>query len=279
MHYFKNSLLEKEAFLSRPNTHQTKKIIGYLELKIKMIKPIITLILFLFFTTICFPQDEFPNLEGKKILVVYGGWEGHQPEIFAKKITSWLKEQKAEVQLVKGTEIYSDKAKMKELDLTIQHITMSEMTKNESKGLAEAVAGGMGLAGCHGGLGDSFRSDTEYQYMVGGQFVKHPGGQVTYTVQMKPIQDPIIKGIENFTLHSEQYYMHVDPALEVLATTQFSGVHDSWIEGAVVPVVWKKPYGKGRVFYNSIGHSKENFDIPEVWSLITRGVARAAQKE
>ena len=145
MHYFKNSLLEKEAFLSRPNTHQTKKIIGYLELKIKMIKPIITLILFLFFTTICFPQDEFPNLEGKKILVVYGGWEGHQPEIFAKKITSWLKEQKAEVQLVKGTEIYSDKAKMKELDLTIQHITMSEMTKNESKGLAEAVAGGMGV--------------------------------------------------------------------------------------------------------------------------------------
>ena len=228
-------------------------------------------------TTNVFSQNDFNNLKGKKILVVYGGWEGHQPKIFAEKITKWLLDQKAEVKLVKGTSIYTDSNVMNDLDLIIQHITMSKMSPLETKGLISAIARGVGLAGCHGGLGDSFRDNTEYQYMVGGQFVKHPGGQVTYTVNIESENDPITVGIKDFSLHTEQYYMHIDPNLEVLASTKFSGIHDSWIKGAVVPVVWKKLYGKGRVFYNSIGHSKETFEIPEVWTLIKRGVVWAAQ--
>ena len=228
-------------------------------------------------TTNVFSQNDFNNLKGKKILVVYGGWEGHQPKIFADKITKWLLDQKAEVKLVKGTSIYTDSNVMNDLDLVIQHITMSKMSPLETKGLINAIARGVGLAGCHGGLGDSFRDNTEYQYMVGGQFVKHPGGQVTYTVNIESKNDPITVGINDFSLHTEQYYMHIDPNLEVLASTKFSGIHDSWIKGAVVPVVWKKLYGKGRVFYNSIGHSKETFEIPEVWTLIKRGVVWAAQ--
>jgi len=228
-------------------------------------------------TTNVFSQNDFNNLKGKKILVVYGGWEGHQPKIFAEKITKWLLDQEAEVKLVKGTSIYANTNVMKDLDLVIQHITMSKMSPQETKGLINAIARGVGLAGCHGGLGDSFRDNTEYQYMVGGQFVKHPGGQVTYTVNIESKNDPITYGIKDFSLHTEQYYMHIDPNLEVLASTKFSGIHDSWIKGAVVPVVWKKLYGKGRVFYNSIGHSKETFEIPEVWTLIKRGVVWAAQ--
>jgi hypothetical protein len=234
------------------------------------------LLIFLITTNI-FPQNDFNNLKGKKILVVYGGWEGHQPKVFAEKITKWLLDKKAEVKLVKGTSIYTDSNVMNDLDLIIQHITMSKMSPLETKGLISAIARGVGLAGCHGGLGDSFRDNTEYQYMVGGQFVKHPGGQVTYTVNIESKNDPITYGIKDFSLHTEQYYMHIDPNLEVLASTKFSGIHDSWIKGAVVPVVWKKLYGKGRVFYNSIGHSKETFEIPEVWTLIKRGVVWAAQ--
>ena len=234
------------------------------------------LLIFLIITNV-FSQNDFNNLKGKKILVVYGGWEGHRPKIFAEKITKWLLDQKAEVKLVKGTSIYTDSNVMNDLDLIIQHITMSKMSPLETKGLINAIARGVGLAGCHGGLGDSFRDNTEYQYMVGGQFVKHPGGQVTYTVNIESKNDPITFGIKDFSLYTEQYYMHIDPNLEVLASTKFSGIHDSWIKGAVVPVVWKKLYGKGRVFYNSIGHSKETFEIPEVWTLIKRGVVWATQ--
>ena len=237
------------------------------------------LILFFLFVSYGFAQKKIGPLEGKKVLIVYGGWQGHEPNIFAKKIEKWLLKQKAEVTLFEGTAIYTNAKVMKDLDLIIQHITMGEIKLQESKGLIKAIAGGVGLAGCHGGLGDSFRENTEYQYMVGGQFVKHPGGQVSYSVQMDTKKDPITKGINDFSLYSEQYYMHVDPTLDVLASTKFSGVHDSWISGAVVPVVWKKSFDKGRVFYISIGHSKDTFEIPEVWTLITRGVSWAAQKK
>ena len=224
-------------------------------------------------------QNKTEGLFGKKVLIVYGGWEGHQPKIFADKISLWLKNQGAKVQLADSTSIYTNTELLNGLDLIIQHITMSKMTDKQSHGLISAIASGVGLAGCHGGLGDSFRENTEYQYMVGGQFVKHPGGQVSYTVKMNNTEDPIIKGINDFSLFSEQYYMHVDSAIEVLATTQFSGEHDSWIAGVEVPVVWKKAFGKGRVYYNAIGHSEKDFEIPEVWNLITRGVLWAAQKD
>jgi type 1 glutamine amidotransferase len=115
--------------------------------------------------------------------------------------------------------------------------------------------------------------------MIGGQFVKHPGGQVDYTVNITAAENPLVMDIKDFTLHSEQYYMHVDPAITILATTRFTGEHDAWIEGIEIPVVWTKPYGKGRVFYSSLGHNKEDFDIPQVWEIITRGITWAASPE
>ena len=217
------------------------------------------------------------DLKDKNILVVYGGWEGHKPKLFAEKISSWLKEKKANVYVSDTTSIYDNTKLMEKLDLIIQHITMSEISENQIKNLKKTIKNGAGLAGCHGGLGDSFRNDEDFQYMVGGQFVQHPGNNINYTVNINTKKDPITKDINDFSLTSEQYYMHVDPALEVLATTKFSGKHDPWIQGVVVPVVWKKYYGKGRVFYNSIGHSIKNFEIPEVWEMTTRGIIWACK--
>ena len=217
------------------------------------------------------------DLKDKNILVVYGGWEGHKPKLFAEKISSWLKEKKANVYVSDTTSIYDNTKLMKKLDLIIQHITKSEISESQIKNLTKTIKNGAGLAGCHGGLGDSFRDNVDFQYMVGGQFVKHPGNNISYTVNISGKKDPITKDINNFSLTSEQYYMHVDPALEVLATTKFSGKHDPWIKGVIVPVVWKKYYGEGRVFYNSIGHSIENFDIPEVWEMTKRGIVWACK--
>jgi len=182
------------------------------------------------------------------------------------------------VTLSQSTKIYLNKTVMNQVDLIIQHITMTEIEEIESKALQTAIKKGVGLAGCHGGLGDSFRNDTEYQYMVGGQFVKHPGGQVDYTVEISSPKHKITEGINDFSLYSEQYYMHIDPAIEILATTRFSGAHDSWIEGIEIPVVWTKSYGKGRVFYSSLGHSDDIFEIPEAWKMMLRGISWAVRK-
>jgi len=235
---------------------------------------------FAFFALICLLSSSLysqSSMEGKNVLIVYGGWKGHQPEVFAKKIASWLEKQKANVTLSESTTSYLEKELMQSLDLVIQHITMSKMSNRESKGLRDAIARGVGLAGCHGGLGDSFRNDTEYQYMVGGQFVKHPGGQIDYKVTISDTSDPVTAGINDFNLKTEQYYMHYDPNIEILATTSFSGDHDAWINGVEMPVVWKKNYGKGRVFYSALGHSEDIFDVPEVWNIMTRGIEWAVK--
>ena len=147
------------------------------------------------------------------------------------------------------------------------------------RGYLRAMAG-VGLAGWHGGMCDSFRNDTEYQFMTGGQWVAHPGGCVPYTVNVMNRKYPITRGLKDFKMNSEQYYMHTDPGNEVLATTTFNGRHGTpWIRGTVMPVVWKRMWGKGRVFYTSLCHVAKDFAVPEALEIVKRGILWAARQK
>ena len=221
-------------------------------------------------------SDGLPSLKGKNILMVWGGWKGHYPKELTEKIVPYLKEQGAIVTVSDSLGVYTNKKIMENTDLIFQLWTMGKISKEQEKGLLEAVKNGAGLAGTHGGLGDSFREATEYQFMVGGQWVAHPGGIIDYTVDITDHKDPVTKGLKGFKIKSEQYYMQVDPNVKVLATTTFKGDPDPWIDGAVIPIAWKKMYGKGRVFYISIGHTPDNFDIPAAWEMLTRGIRWAS---
>jgi len=124
---------------------------------------------------------------------------------------------------------------------------------------------------------DSFRNETDYQFMTGGQWVAHPGNIIDYQVDVAKPYDPIMKGIENFAYRSEQYYMHVDPSNEVLATTMFTDEHFPGIDGVVMPVVWKRRYGKARVFYSALGHTADEFQVPQMATIFERGAVWAAR--
>lgn len=212
-------------------------------------------------------------LQGKKVLFVYGGWDGHQPRECMELLKPWLESEGAIVETSTDLNVYTDKALMQTIDLVVQCWTMGTITGEQESGLTEAVRGGMGLAGWHGGLGDAFRNNTEYQFMVGGQWVAHPGGTVDYDVDIKDKKDPVTKGLKRFHMKSEQYYMHVDPSVKVLATTTFDGEAGApWIKGVVMPVVWKKHYGSGRVFYSSLCHSASDFEVPEALEIMKRGI-------
>ncbi|KAA6309361.1 hypothetical protein EZS27_039130, partial [termite gut metagenome] len=178
-------------------------------------------------------------LKGKKVLFVYGGWEGHQPKECRDLFVPWMESEGAEVVVHDTPECYSNENLMSKIDLVVQIYTQGKISGEAEKGLLEAVKRGVGIAGWHGGLGDSFRQNTEYQFMVGGQWVAHPGGIILYDVKITDKKDPVTKGLKDFHMHSEQYYVHVDPNIKVLATTRYTGEHGFWIEGAVVPVVWK----------------------------------------
>ena len=153
---------------------------------------------------------------------------------------------------------------------------MGALSPEQEQGLTAAVEEGTGLAGWHGGMCDAFRSNVAYQWMTGGQWVAHPGDFIDYDVTIAKPSDPIMKGLTDFRVHSEQYYMHVDPSNDVLATTAFSGRHAPWIEGTVMPVAWKRMHGKGRVFYSSLGHCAREFDVFEVREIIQRGMLWAS---
>lgn len=211
----------------------------------------------------------------KQAFITWGGWNGHEPEQTSALFAKLLTEKGFLVERVDTLSPLADVERMKRFDLIVPVWTMSPIGKDELKGLLEAVRSGVGIGGWHGGMGDSFRQETDYQWMVGGQWVAHPGNIIDYTVEVVK-NDPITAGIGTFAMHSEQYYMHTDPGNEVLAVTRFDGTHADWIAGTVMPVVWKRRYGKGRVFYSSLGHVAADFDVPEARELALRGLLWAA---
>jgi len=213
----------------------------------------------------------------KQALMVWGGWEGHEPKQCVDIFAPFLEEQGYEVRIENTLDTYTDEDYMKTVDLIVPAWTMGQISDEQEKGLLAAVRGGAGIAGWHGGMGDSFRDRTEYQFMVGGQWVAHPGGIVHYTVNIIAHDDPVMAGLSDFEMNSEQYYMHVDPSNQVLATTTFSGEQCAWIEGCVMPVVWKRHYGQGRVFYSSVGHVAADFDVDEARIIIQRGMLWASR--
>lgn len=214
----------------------------------------------------------------KKVFMTWGGWDGHEPEQTANLFGKLLAERGFEVVISNSLKPLADKDKMASFDLIIPVWTMSKISKEQADGLLEAVRNGTGIGGWHGGMCDAFREHTEYQWMTGGQWVAHPGNIIEYEVNIIDHDDPVTRGLKDFKIRSEQYYMHTDPGNKVLATTTFSGEHADWIDGTVMPVVWKRKYGKGRVFYSSLGHVAEDFaNCPEAKEIALRGLLWAAR--
>lgn len=209
-----------------------------------------------------------------KALIVYGGWDGHEPKACAELFAGLLADAGGAVEMSDTLDVFLDGERLAELDLIVPVWTMGEITKEQEAGLLGAIRGGVNIGGWHGGMGDAFRTRTEYQFMVGGQWVAHPGGVIDYRVRIVDRDDPIMGGLDDFDMHSEQYYMHVDPSNHVLADTTFSGEQGNadWIAGTVMPVVWKRRYGAGRVFYCSLGHVRADFDVPEAREITRRGL-------
>lgn len=216
----------------------------------------------------------------RQALIVWGGWDGHQPREVGELFARVLREEGFEVEVQNTLDAYNDGEKLKQLSLIVPIWTMGQIVNEQEQNVLAAVESGVGIAGCHGGMCDSFRNNTGWQWMTGGQWVAHPGNDGTnYRVHIKRGSSPIVEGLSDFDVSSEQYYMHVDPAVKVLATTPMpvaDGPHVSNGEFEM-PVVWTKYYGQGKVFYNSLGHQANVFDIPEALELMRRGFNWAAR--
>lgn len=218
----------------------------------------------------------------KKALIVQGGWNGHEPKQVSEIFGDILTKEGFEVEISDTLDSFLDEDKLMNLNLIVPVWTMGEIKREQLNPVLKAVAAGVGIAGCHGGMCDSFRNCVEWQFMTGSQWVAHPGNDgVEYEVNIvKSSSSVIIENINDFKVKSEQYYLHVDPAINVLATTTFPTVEGSHsTNGKVtVPVVYTKTWCRGKVFYNSLGHHADIFDIPEAKELMRRGFLWAARE-
>jgi len=219
----------------------------------------------------------------KKALVVWGGWEGHEPDKVAGFFQELLVGEGFEVEVQDTLDAFADAPKMAGLNLIVPVYTMSAITAEQRDPVIAAVRDhGVGIAGCHGGMCDSFRQDTEWQFMTGSQWVAHPGNDgVKYVIEIdRTNPHPITDGIPNFEVVSEQYYLHVDPGNNVLASTVFptSGIDGPHVQNRCrMPQVYTKMYGKGRVFYNALGHHRDILEAQHPRELMRRGFLWAAK--
>ena len=216
----------------------------------------------------------------KKAWIFQGGWDGHEPKQTSERFAGMLRRNGFGVEIFDSLDPLGNLDALMALDLMVFCWTMGEIKPEYTRNVSRAVGAGVGLAGCHGGMCDAFRNDTEWQFITGGQWVAHPGGDgVEYTVNICHGSSPITEGLEDFPDCSEHYYLHVDPAIEVLATTRFPVVQYYHCANKPVdmPVAWTKLWGNGRVFYTSLGHHDDVFEkAPAAAVLMERGMLWAA---
>lgn len=215
-----------------------------------------------------------------KVLITWGGWAGHAPETVSALFASWLVEAGMQVTRTDTLACFDDPDALADFDLIVPVWTMSKIEKQQALNVCAAVAAGTGIAGCHGGMCDAFRDNVDWQFLTGSQWVAHPGNDgVHYRVRIVS-DDPLVAGIGDFDVESEQYYLHVDPAVRVLAVTDFPvfpGPHD--VNGKVaMPVVYTKGYGRGRVYYNALGHQANVIDHGAPAEMLKRGLIWAARR-
>lgn len=216
----------------------------------------------------------------KRAQVVWGGWDGHQPKEVGEVFRRVLADEGFAVDVFDSLSAWDDSAAVAAYDLIVPVWTMGTLSAEQQKNVCAAVREGTGIGGCHGGMCDAFRGATEWQFMTGGQWVAHPGNDgVRYPVKITKERSPITEGVGDFEVVSEQYYLHVDPAVRVLATTPFPVAEGPHVPNGRVemPTVWTKFYGKGRVFYSAIGHSAAVVAAEPHLTIMRRGLLWASR--
>lgn len=218
-------------------------------------------------------------MDVKRALITWGGWDGHEPEQVAAIFRAMLEQAGMEVTLTDSLACFDDAKGLRAYDLIVPVWTMAQASREQVANVSEAVARGTGLAGCHGGMCDAFRDQTLWQFMTGANWVAHPGGDgVEYRVTITDAGHELVAGIADFDVTSEQYYLHVDPANHVLATTRFPTI--DWYHspnGPVdMPVAWTRAWGQGRIYYNALGHHAEVIATGPAHEMVRRGLLWAA---
>jgi type 1 glutamine amidotransferase len=207
------------------------------------------------------------NMEAARraALIVWGGWEGHDPQRVAEMLAPQLEAGGYRVQVEPGVEALAE-MDLAAFDVIVPVWSFGIQAPAALHAVLAAVTRGVGLAAFHGGI-DWF-ADREYARMIGGHFVFHPPSN-RYTVVVEDRSHAAVQGIDDFVVETEQYYFHLDPGNHVLTSTYFDDLR--------MPNTWVRTYGQGRVFYCSLAHTLDVLQQEPVLRLLLQGIRWAAR--
>jgi hypothetical protein len=197
----------------------------------------------------------------RRAFVSFGGWEEHDPRACAEWAARVLRDNGFEVDMRDTLAPLLDDRFTRDLDLVVPVWSLAAAEDGVVDALVASVERGVGFAGFHGAA-STFWTHNAYRRLVGGSFVWHPP-ELEYEVE--PVAG------EPFRVTTEQYYLHVDPANDVIATTRFE-------DGTTMPLAWRRSHGAGRVFYSALGHSRAVLDEEPVRALFVEGALWAARR-
>lgn len=190
----------------------------------------------------------------RRAFISYGGWEEHEPRACAEWVAELLQREGFVVELEDTLAPLPEN-----LSLVVPVWSLADAPDEELDALVGAVAGGVGCAAFHGAAA-TFHRHNAYRRLLGGTFVWHPD-EHEFEVQLE--------AGDSFRVTTEQYYMQVDPANNVVAHTTFP-------DGTVMPVAWRRREGNGRVFYSALGHAPDVLALEPVRALFLEGALWAA---
>lgn len=240
------------------------------------------------------PTKHDTTFPRRRALIVRGGWEGHAPVQATDLFRPFLAEQGFEVRVEDSPALYADAEFMVGVDVIVQCMTMSTIERDQLEGLRASIEAGTGMAGWHGGIADSYRNSSDYLHLIGGQFACHPGkhpdqrgepgdpsnNYLPYRIEILPERrdHPIVAGLDDFDLITEQYWVLADDYIDVLATTTLDArPWDPWHRPVRSPAVWTREWGKGRIFVATPGHSTDILQNDTVRMIIERGIMWASR--
>jgi type 1 glutamine amidotransferase len=158
---------------------------------------------------------------------------------------------------------------VREIDLTAeQKADLLSFVRDDGKGFVAAHS-----------AATAFFSWPEFGDMLGGRFDEHPWGITDATVV---VEDPRFPAMRRFpstvVLHDEHYQVkdYSRDRVHVLAHLD-AGTLD--LRAPLVhrtdrdfAVAWSKRYGKGRVFYSTLGHDIESWDNPIISDMYFQAI-------
>jgi len=198
----------------------------------------------------------------KSILIIWGGWQGHDPQGVAEKLANILTDHRYQVDVRSDLGVLINE-NLKTYDVLIPIWSCGIASPIYIQPLLEAIESGLGLVTWHGGI--NWFDQADYYDLIGAYYLRDTPVE-SYSVQLE--DHAFTKGLTDFDIKSETYYMLVNPMNTLLATTSCKGHR--------LPLMWTKTYGAGRVFYSSLAHDLDQLFMPDHLSILLRAIEWAA---